>query len=837
MQFAAPHQKGCYYMSRRHKKHSHKNNEQSTKVISLQDRKQEQADAAGEDASAQEDLQSQKAAKETEAVLEGAEQTAETVSEEAKPEETAEATADQQASSEEEELQLQDAEKETEPVPEGGLAAEMPAEETAVPTDSEAVISQETEVSPKAEASQEAEVSQGTEVSQETAVSPENIPADQASSEEELQEAEDELQEDWRDTLAYLEQEESKAAQEAKAQAEKAAEEERKKQEAREQKEALKTSQREAKKNKKAARKAKKQTEKKKPLPWKQLLTAALALVLICMGIYTYKRFAPSTTHMDTKEYYEWMVAREQGAEEVSLDEDELAVVLQDHVAVRTALLRDEHIYLDYETVRENIFTRFYWDEPNEVMLYTTQDDTWQIPLDSAEYTTKDGTETYEVPVFITNDSRKYICADFLSQYVNLEVINEADTSHVVVNYIFGDRAAATVEKKTAIRFGGNIKQDIVATADKGETVYVLKTQEDWTRILTQNGFIGWVQTKRLSDVSTVTTEHDFEEPVYTSIHRDELINLVWHQISNDDANKYFTSDTAGISGVNVISPTWISLTDNEGNFSSYANASYVTKAHKKDMEVWALVDNFSANMSTTTLLASTTARNQLVSNLITEALEVGLDGINIDFETLAEEAGYSYVQFIRELSVACRENGLVLSVDIPVTTAYNDYFDREELGVFCDYVIMMGYDEHYSGSEAGSVASLSFEEEGIQAALEEIPAEKLISAVPFYTRLWYTLTTDSETTTWSEAYGMDTIATTLDTYDVDTTWDDETQQNYAEWTLDDGTLCQIWVEDEESLAKKAALVSTYSLGGIAEWALGYERSSVWSVIAENIGA
>ena len=248
-------------------------------------------------------------------------------------------------------------------------------------------------------------------------------------------------------------------------------------------------------------------------------------------------------------------------------------------------------------------------------------------------------------------------------------------------------------------------------------------------------------------------------------------------------------------------------------------------------------MSNFSADVNTATLLASTQARRKMVNYLVDEALRLGIEGINLDFEYIREECGYSYVQFVRELSIACRKNQLVFSIDVPVPMDFNLHFNRKELGTVADYIIIMGYDEHYVGSEtAGSVASIGFEENGIIGTLEDVPAEKIISGVPFYTRIWYTVT-DAEGTTHvnSEAIGMDTVDRTLETYGVTPVWDEETAQYYAAWTTEDGVLCEIWMEEEESLARKARLVSRYGLGGIAAWVLGFERSSVWEVLSKNI--
>jgi spore germination protein YaaH len=314
-------------------------------------------------------------------------------------------------------------------------------------------------------------------------------------------------------------------------------------------------------------------------------------------------------------------------------------------------------------------------------------------------------------------------------------------------------------------------------------------------------------------------------------------VNLVWHQINYAEMNNNLASDMADVTGVNVISPTWYFLSDNNGGVDSFADASYVEEAHKAGLQVWALISNFSADISTTTILASRTARQNIQNYLVDQALELGFDGINIDFEGIAQEAAYDYVQFMRELSILCRKNQIVLSVDVPVPMDFSRYYNRQELGNVCDYVIMMGYDEHYYGSEtAGSVASMDFETTGIQNMLTEVAPEKLISAIPFYSRIWYTGTNeDGSTTVTSELVTMEGAQQVLADLGVTSSYDETTGQQYAQWTAEDGRLCEIWLETDDSIAARAALVGDYELGGIAEWVLGSQDDSVWEIISSAI--
>lgn len=169
-------------------------------------------------------------------------------------------------------------------------------------------------------------------------------------------------------------------------------------------------------------------------------------------------------------------------------------------------------------------------------------------------------------------------------------------------------------------------------------------------------------------------------------------------------------------------------------------------------MQVWGLTDNFNTSVDTETVLSSMSARKNIQDQLIEEALKYKLDGINIDFETIPESAGDDYIQFIREMSIKCRANEIILSVDNPVPQPYTAHYDREEQGIVADYVIIMGYDEHYAGSDVGSVATMDFVTNGVKDTVAQVPSNKVINAIPFYVRIW---NTDSEGNISSEAVSM----------------------------------------------------------------------------------
>ena len=564
---------------------------------------------------------------------------------------------------------------------------------------------------------------------------------------------------------------------------------------------------------------------KKKAAP----VLAIVLLIVIVAGIgfltRVIKKYTPSSEVMSSQEYF-------------GLDhEGEAAIVAGSEILPYKGKILNEVAYVDYQAVKEVLNDYFYWDSENNTMLYTMPTDVVQIPAGSNSYTADGKTQSLNYNIVLIDGTETYIALDFVKQYTDISYETFHDPDRIVINNEWGDMTVASIRKAGKVRNLGGIKSPILREVEKNEVVRILEPMEDWTKILTQDGYIGYIKNDRLVKERTETRISDFVAPEYTNIQKDYKINLVWHQTTSMDANYNIIYDIANVKKVNTISPTWFSIASNDGTLDSLALADYVDTAHSNHMEVWPLVDNFSENIDFTAVMNSTSARNKIENQLIEAAIEYSFDGINVDFENISEDAADGYIQFMRELSVMCRKNGIVLSVDVPVPMDFTAHYNRKALGEVCDYLMIMGYDEHYDGSEeAGTVASLSFEEEGIQNTLQEVAAEKVVSGIPFYTRLWCTTTNEDGTTTvTSEAMGMNQAQQTLENNQVEASWDETTGQNYAQFNGESGELYQIWLEDTESLTRKLELIKNYDLGGVAEWKLGLEDDSVWDLIAKYI--
>ena len=555
---------------------------------------------------------------------------------------------------------------------------------------------------------------------------------------------------------------------------------------------------------------------------------AALLLFFLIGGFFAgkllYEKYSPSKEMADLNEYFG-----------LSGDQD-MAVVINDEMVGDMARFIDGKVYLHVETVYQYMDSRFYWDEKENQYLYALPKELVSAAVGESSYTVAKSSQDAGYVILRTDGSDAYVAADFLLNYTNFIYEYSEEPNRVRITTEFGNKDVVTAQKKAAVRWKAGIKSPILTNVDKGTVMYVLEEQEDvgdWTKVLTKDGFIGYVKNNRISDVTQEeVAAPEFEEPDYTSISKDYTINMTWHQVTNMEANNYLLNKIADTKGLTTISPTWFSIADTDGNISSLASQSYVTYAHQQGLEVWGLVDNFKDGVSTYETLSKTSSRQRLVNQLIAAAIQYGLDGINVDFELITQDCARAYIEFIRELSIMCRINGIILSVDNYVPTASSDHYDRAEQGVFADYVVIMGYDEHYAGSEeAGSVASIGYVQQGIEKTLSEVPKEKVINAIPFYTRFWKT---DADGTVTSEALGMNDADQKVKNNNAEPVWDDTTKQYYVEIEYD-GATYQMWMEEETSIEEKMKLIKQYELAGVSSWRLGYERSSIWDVILKYV--
>ena len=561
-----------------------------------------------------------------------------------------------------------------------------------------------------------------------------------------------------------------------------------------------------------------KEQQKKKAAP---VLVVLILIVLVGaagVGSFLINRYKPGTEYMAGNEYFNLT------------DENSVALIQNGELLEEQAVLIGGEPYAAYTYVESQLNSCFYWDEETKGILLTTSGGVQTLlPGDAAVAKTPGG----QPAVQQESDGKFYISLDVVKEYTDLDYAYYSDPNRVVIRNEWDGVEQATVQSDTAqVRQKGGIKSLILADVQKGDTLLYLENLDNWCKVMTADGYTGYIQTEDISEPEAIEAR-TAKKDSYERITRDHKINLVWHQSTSTESNDAMAEMTAEMTGVNVISPTWFSVTDETGTISSLASADYVKLAHEAGREVWGLIDNFNEAFDETTDLAYASVRSRIIEQLLAEAASCGMDGINVDFENLKEAGIPHYLQFLRELTSAAHAQNLVVSVDTPVPQAYTMYYQRGEQARFVDYMIVMAYDEHFAGSEeAGSVSSLPFVQQAVEEMTRVMPADQVICGIPFYTRVWTEKFGQSAIT--SEVLGMDGAKNYAKENQMTETWDASLGQNVATVETSDARYT-IWMEDEQSMEEKLKVIQSADLAGVAEWKLGFECADVWSLISEYI--
>lgn len=547
------------------------------------------------------------------------------------------------------------------------------------------------------------------------------------------------------------------------------------------------------------------------------IVAAFVILIVVMAAMFMIVRYTPTKEKMNGYVFF-------------NLDKstDKTMVIIDGKQYSDTGVVTDGRHYMPQEFVADNINAGFYYDKESQAVLYSDSSYMYTYMSGKNVYTDDTG-KTYntDYPVVIDINGECFIAWEYIAEHTDCEYAYGSEPERINISIERENKQCVTVKKKSAVRYRGGIKSPVLEYVQKGDRLVYEDDLDDWIKVTTATGYTGYIKKTEASDTfEYIREEKNYETHNYNM--KDDKVTLAWFQVSGVAGNSGIDNNIATASGVNVLAPTWYSVTDSSGSMSCYASAGLVNKMHQRGTDVWALVSDFDTNVDFAALYSSKKARTNMVNTLINDAEKYGFDGINLDFENIKSAYAKDYLQFVRELSIACERKGLVLSTDNYKPEAYNRCYNLKEQSRFVDYVIVMAYDEHYAGTDAGSVASLPFVKEAVEATVQLVGKEHVIAGIPFYTRIW--TTTDGNTT--SRAVGMQAAVDQLNSDGQVALWNDDCGQYVASYTVGNSTR-QIWFEEEKSIEAKMQIIQENNVAGVAGWKLGLEKSSVWSVISK----
>lgn len=437
-----------------------------------------------------------------------------------------------------------------------------------------------------------------------------------------------------------------------------------------------------------------------------------------------------------------------------------------------------------------------------------------------------------------------YLPADLLTELYGAEV-HEDSASGAVLLMTPGEQLNHVTVKESskkdftvALREEGSIHAPILQDMKSGTKLRILGEQEEWYYVQLYNGYTGFV--KKASTVEGGSRQvPELEQALSPGKEKwkSKKVNLTWeavYQVAPKPAS------IGELPGVNVVSPTWFSLIDGEGNVKSKADSAYVNWAHNQGMQVWGLFSNSFEPDLTTEALSSFDKRMTTILQMLHYAKLYDLDGINIDYENVYTKDGPNLTQFMRELRPLASEYGLVVSIDVtPKSNSemWSAFLDRRALAPVVDYLILMAYDEHWAASPvSGSVASLPWVEASVNRILQEdgVDPDQMILGIPLYTRVWSETKVDGKTEVKSKAIGMKKAKEIIETYKLTPEFSADTGQNYVEYKEGD-VLNRIWLEDAVSLQSRVDLAKSLGLAGVATWTRSFGSAEAWDVLKQII--
>lgn len=522
-------------------------------------------------------------------------------------------------------------------------------------------------------------------------------------------------------------------------------------------------------------------------------------------------------------------------SDEVISFSDEMYLMVEDVLIEdgEPVLLLDDILHFSFETIKTYFDEDIYYDAEEETLILTNRKSVKRFKVDRYEASINSKEYLIDHPVRLIYD-KIYIPVDLFEDDYEIEVNYFPDTNAVVVDYTdIYYLSGEIILEGSSIRSDLDIKAPILINElEIGRRIYIYGEYENWYKVRTMDGIPGFIEKKYVKVNHTKdiykTKLLDREEPI---VDIEGKINLTWdytyRKLSNVD-------NIQVIEGVNIISPTWFSITDSDGTIYDKGNREYVSQYKNLAYEIWPLIDNSFNPDSTHDLLKSSKSREALIDDILDIYLDYGFQGINIDFENIYLADKDLLTQFLRELYPIFKEHDLIVSMavtGISMSENWSMSYDRERLTEATDYLMLMAYDQHWATSPiAGSVAQYTWVESSLQDVLELIPNERLILAVPYYTRLWV----EEAGNMTSQALSMEGANNFIKANNIDLEWDDISKQYYAELEKDD-KIYRIWLEDNNSLKYKASLINKYDLAGIASWRKGFETEDVWETIASVV--
>ena len=507
-------------------------------------------------------------------------------------------------------------------------------------------------------------------------------------------------------------------------------------------------------------------------------------------------------------------------------------VIEGNNIETDVPVIQDNQVLLSFDTVKKYFDKDLFWDKDLKKIIITSSDKV--VTMDTQKDNAEENGAVVKLKINAQMiDGKVYMPIEFLSDVYKIDVEYSKKNNLIVIDYRESiKRQGEVLRRYLGVRKEMTVKSPIFEIVKRGDKFWVFDEYENWYKVRTEDGIVGFVQKKYVKVVALISSTTSLESQTPAADLLRGKLNVAWNAVYNKPIN---VNSISKIEGLDVVAPTWFEVDNTSGALKSKADRNYVSWAHQNGYKVWAVLSSMKPEI-TSEILNDYNKRKTVIDKITNLALTYKIDGINVDFENMYLKDKDMFSQFIRELAPLLRRNGLTISVDVGVPGGSDNFskcYDRKSLAESADYIMVMTYDQHWSSSRvSGSVAELDWVEDSIKKTLEEVPAKKLLLGLPFYMRVWKEMKEPSGDVKviGSEVLSMEGAVKVINKNHAKVSWNEESGQFYVEYNKGKITY-KMWIEDKNSINLKASLAQKYRLAGTAAWCLGFESENVWSVL------
>ncbi len=426
-----------------------------------------------------------------------------------------------------------------------------------------------------------------------------------------------------------------------------------------------------------------------------------------------------------------------------------------------------------------------------------------------------------------------------IEEFEDIYDIDVEYNEKVIVTTQNVDYIKASIDNKLHVKKYKKVFCLTTGIAEKEENIYIFDKNFDslndneYVFLRTENGDLGYVKKSNIKISENIESQLAKTDE---KVERNKL-SLTWEAVYNVKIDR---SKEAKKDGLDIISPTWINVSNTSGDLTNKIDLAYLKDAREKGYEVWPTIKNDDFGLDKTSeLVTDMKNRERFISNIVAicKNSKHEFTGINLDFENMYKKDRDEYSELVRELSCTLRQNNIIATVDVNVPDGSDNWslcYDSKAISDAADYIMVMTYDQYSNSStKPGPVASLDWVEANVKKLVERdgIENEKLFLGVPFYSRIWKV---KDDKIVYKGVLSMSNAKKYKDNNPGNVTWSESAGQNIISYKEGKNTV-MIWLEDEEAISKKVELVNKYNLAGVASWSRGFASDDVWNTIYDAI--